>query len=377
MNLSLTEEQELLRRSAREFLETQSPPALAREVEDSRQPMSSALWASLAQLGWLGLGLPETAGGSGGGALEVAIFAEELGRAIAPVPWISSCVWGGILLADHRTPETDAVLQRAIAGTAVLAAAIREEDIGYGPDQIRCRAERRQDGWRLTGEKRFVVDGGAATHLVVLAREGARDGDTGLSAFLVPADDEGMTVAPQPTTAGDGLATVRLEDARPLAVVGPVGGGWAAIQKAERRATAALTAWMLGGAEKQLEAAVEYAKVRVQFGRPIGSFQAIAHKLAEVKWRLDALRMLTYQAAACLADGRDAALEVAQAKAYANRWVSWAMHRVHEVFAGIGFMRVHDTQLYYRRLKVAESLLGDEEYHRRQIVRGWLLRETA
>lgn len=377
MNLSLTEEQELLRRSAREFLETQSPPSVAREVEDSRQALASGLWNSLAELGWLGLGLPEDVGGSGGGPLEIAIFAEELGRAIAPVPWISSSVWGGTLLAEHRSPELDALIRRMVAGTAIVAPAIREADIGYGPDQIRCRAERRQHGWRLTGEKRFVADGAAASHLVVLARDGSGDGAAGLTAFLVQVGDEGVTVTPQPTTAGDGLATVVLDQARPLTVIGTVGSGWAALQRADQRATAAMTAWMLGGAQRQLEAAVEYAKVRVQFGRPIGSFQAVAHKLAEVKWRLDALRMLTYKAASFLADGRDATTEVSEAKAYANRWVSWSMHRIHEVFAGIGFMRVHDTQLYYRRLKVAESEFGDEQYHRRQIVRGRLIRASA
>ncbi|MCS6801932.1 MAG: acyl-CoA dehydrogenase family protein [Chloroflexota bacterium] len=369
MNLSFTEEQELLRRAAREFLEAHSPPAVAREVEDRREAMSSLLWRSLAELGWLGLGLPEEVGGSGGGALEVALFAEELGRAIAPVPWIPSVVWSGALLAAFRSPPLDDLLRRIIAGSAIVVPALREHDLGYGPEQLRCRAERREDGWRLTGEKRFVVDGAAASHFVVLARDGAGR----LTAFLVEAGGEGVTVTAHPTTAGDGLASVQLAEVRPLDVIGPVGNGWAAIQNAEQRATNALTAWMLGGTEKQLEAAVDYAKVRIQFGRPIGSFQAIQHKLAEVRWRLDALRLLTYKAASSLAAGRDAAIEVSEAKAYANRWISWSMHRIHEVFAGIGFMRVHDTQLYYRRLKVAESIWGDEQHHRREVVRGRLL----
>lgn len=373
MNLSLTEEQELLRRSAREFLQTLSPPSLAREVEDQHAPMSPVLWSALAAHGWLGLGLPEDIGGSGGGPLEVALFAEELGRAIAPVPWITSTVWSGALLAGHRSATAEDLLRQLVAGSAIVVPALREDDVGYRPEPLRCRAERRENGWRLTGEKRFVVDGQAASHLIVIARDGSGE----LSAFLVATRSDGITVTAHPTTAGDGLATVRLDNARPLDVVGPVGRGWGAIQAAERRATVALTAWMLGGAEKQLEAAVEYAKVRVQFGRPIGSFQAIQHKLAEVRWRLDALRLLTYQAASLLADGREAAVEVSEAKAYANRWVSWAMHRIHEVFAGIGFMRVHDTQLYYRRLKVAESIWGDEDYHRREVVRRRLLQPAG
>ncbi|MFN8534381.1 MAG: acyl-CoA dehydrogenase family protein [Dehalococcoidia bacterium] len=372
MNLSYSDEQHLLQRTARDLLEAQSPPALVREVEDTHQNFSLPLWASLAEHGWLGLGLPEVSGGNGGGPLEVAIFAEELGRTLAPAPWISTVVWGGALLVQQQSQATKDLLRRVIAGNALIAAATRE-DAGYGPEAIRTRAEQRDGTWRLTGRKLFVVDGGAADHLVVLAH----DPGAGLTAFLLRADDDGVRIAVQPTTGGDGLAVVDFENAEAIDILGAPGEGWAVLERPELLATSAFTAWMLGGAEKAFEAAVDYAKARVQFGRPIGSFQAVSHKLAEVRWRLDALRMLTYKAAAMLDRREDASVEVSEAKAYANRWGVWSMHRVHEVFAGLGFMRIHDTQLYYRRLVVASTVFGDETYHRRRVVRARVLQPAG
>ncbi|MCL6648884.1 MAG: acyl-CoA/acyl-ACP dehydrogenase [Chloroflexi bacterium] len=365
MNLSLREDQQLLQRAARDLLSAHAPVSLARQVEDERRGMARALWKVLADHGWLGVGLPAAVGGSGG-PVEVAVLAEELGRVIAPVPWLSTAVWSANVLAGCLEPAAARVLSQLIAGNAVVVPALRERDTGYRPTATHCQAAPADGEWRLSGEKQFVPDGSIADAFLVLARTG--EGEEGL--FLLPAA-EGVRLAVQPTTDGHSLAVLWLDQA-PAILLGAPGAGWALVEPAEWRAAAAAAAWMLGAAERALEMAVEYARVRVQFGRPIGSFQAVSHKLAEVRWRLDALRMLTYRAAAALARDPTSTAAVAAAKLYANRWTIWALHRCHEVFAGIGFMRIHDLQLYYRRLLAVGSLFGDEAHHQREVVRSQL-----
>lgn len=367
MNLSLNEAQEMLRSSAREFLSETSSPLVVRDVEATGRGYSRDLWQSMAGLGWLGLGLPESAGGMAGDMTDIALFAEELGRVVAPAPWISTVVWAGSLLANDSSDTAQELVQRIIRGEITVAVANREADLGYGPDTITLKAEQDGDSFRLSGEKRFVMDGAEADYFITVGRVGSGTGEEGITLFVVESGAEGLRVIPQPTTDGDTQAVVQYDNVRPVAVLGEVGQGWALLEEPTRKATIALTAWMLGGAETAADMSVAYAKMRVQFGRAIGSFQAISHKLADVRWRLDAIRMLVVKAVSTF-DDADNDADVSAAKAYGNQWIGWVMHRCHEVFAGAGFMKIHDLQLYFRRLLVAASWLGDEQYHRRNVV---------
>lgn len=362
MNLDLTEAQLLLQRNARGFLEDACPQSLVREVEFTPPYYSRPLWRNMAELGWVGLAIPEDSGGLGGGPVDLAVLAEQMGRVNAPVPWLSTAVLGaGVLSAAGGQ---DGLLRRVADGEAVLAVAVREADLGYGPNGIRTRYS---DGV-LTGEKRFVEDAAAADMLIVAAREGAE-----VSLFRVDVPSDGLRVVWEPTTAGNATAWIALDAVRPVARIGESGQGLRLLAGAAELATAVLCWWMLGAAERGLEMAVAYAKERVQFGRPIGSFQAISHKLADVRCRLDGIRMLATKAMQALATGEDVEVQVSMAKAYTNEGVRWAMHRCHEVFAGIGFMEIHDLQLYYRRMRQYEVFLGDANYHRNRVAQARVL----
>jgi alkylation response protein AidB-like acyl-CoA dehydrogenase len=373
MDLGLSEAQELLRRNAREVLEETCPQTHVREVEEKTPGISRGLWRSMADLGWLGLGAPSSAGGSDGDAVDLAVLAEELGRVNAPVPWLSTAVLATKLLADSGREMESGLVQRIVDGEAIVALAIREEDAGYSPNSISTAATASGDGYILNGLKMFVADGANADWLIVLARSGEGSGENGLGLFLVEAGAPGVTVEWQPNTSGEGLALVRLESARATSVLGRTGEGWRRLQGPTLLAAALHCRWMLGGADRALEMAVEYAKTRVQFGRPIGSFQAVSHKLAECKWKLTAARALTDRAIVALAEDDDPETPVSMAMAYTGTAVRNSMHSCHEVFAGIGFMKIHDLQLYYRRLKVAESRFGDVYFHRRNIAKRELL----
>ena len=352
---------DLLQQSARAFLSIESTPSVARAIEDNGEPYSKPLWDAIADLGWLSVGLSEEMGGTGESVPDLLTVAEELGRAIAPVPWISTAVLARTVLRDQPISDLQDVFVELLEGRTIIAAAIREQDSGYGPP-AHCHASYAQGEWTLNGEKHFVVDAGSADRFLVTAWTSA-----GPTLFLVAASD--VAVVRQKTVDGATLGIIRLENAHPEAIIGVVGKGVETLTPALNLATAALTAWMLGASEKSLEMATDYAKVRVQFGRPIGSFQAISHKLADVRWHLDALRVMVDRVADEYDLEQDPTASISVAKAYANRWVIWALHRCHEVFAGLAFMQVHDLQLYYRRVVAAASWLGDEEYHKDEVVR--------
>ena len=368
MDVGLTETQLLMKRTARDFLVEACPTTRVREMEASGSGLDEALWRQFAEMGWLGVGLPADIGGEGGDIADLVVLAGEFGRALAPVPWLSTVVWGGHTLLDSGSKAAGQVLRRIPVGKTVLSVATRENDAGYGPSSISMVAEQHDAGWQLTGEKHFVADGGDASAFIVLCRSGQGNDETGLTAFLVESDAPGLKVFREPTVATTGADRVVFDQVRPTAVLGVIGAGWALLQRPTAIATTVLCAYMVGAAERSMELSIAYANERVQFGRPIGSFQAVSHKLADMRLKLDIAKLLTWKAARALDSGAQADSAVSMAKAWTNSATRWALYRCHEIFAGLGFMKIHDLQLYFRRLKLAESLLGDEMYHRRQVV---------
>jgi alkylation response protein AidB-like acyl-CoA dehydrogenase len=367
MDFSFTPDQTLLKNSARAFLDEHCKAATVRLLWDDPRGESEAMWKEMAQLGWLGLSLPEEHGGSGLGMVETALLLEELGRAAYPGPY-----WPTMLVASALAETgTEAQKQRwlgAIAsGDARATVALLDADLDWSPDAIATRAEKTPAGWALSGLKRYVAWSHVASVLLVPARA-----PEGVSLFLVDPAAAGLTSSPlqcmDPGTRWVNLTLdrvpVRAED-----LLGAPGSATPVLQRLLRRAGVGAAAEMLGAARRCLDMAVGYAKVREQFGQPIGSFQAIRHKCADMLLEVENSHSAVYYAAWALdAGAEDAETAASIAKAYvgdASRKVCGEAIQVH---GGIGFTWEFDLHMYFKRAKVLEAQYGDADHHRELIL---------
>lgn len=373
MDLGLTEEQEMLRKMARDFLTNECPKSLVRAMEEDERGYSPELWRKTAELGWPGLAFPEAYGGMGGSFLDLCVLLEEMGRALLPGPFFSTVVLGGLpLLAAGTEAQKKEFLPRLSRGELVMTMALTEPSGTWDASGVKARAARSDGGFTITGAKLFVPNAHVADVLLVVARTEPRSrGENGLTLFLVDGKSPGIRCTQLKTIASDKQSEVvfnkvAVPDAR---VLGPVSGGWPIVAQALEKAAAAQCALMVGGAQQVLEMTVDYAKTRVQFGRPIGTFQAIQHKCANMVTDVDGARFVAYQAAWRLSEGLPATTEVSIAKA----WVSDAYRRAcaegHQIHGGIGFTKDHDMQLFFRRAKAGELAFGDGDFHREVVAR--------
>jgi alkylation response protein AidB-like acyl-CoA dehydrogenase len=376
MDFGLSQEQELLRQTARSFLDKECPSAYVRRMLDDPAGTTDAVWAQLGELGWLGLIYPEEHGGMGLGLVDLMVVLEEMGRAVLPGPFFSTVLLGGLpLLLGGTRAQQAAWLPRLARGEARATLALLEESARWDAAGVGLTARPgRGGGFVLSGTKLFVPDGAAADLLVVAARTARpskADPTHGVSLFLVPADARGLTATLLPTMDQTRkLAEVTLARvAVPTeALLGPLHGAWPLVARVLQRATVGLCAEMVGGAQKVLELCTEYAKVRLAFGRPIGAYQAVKHKCADMLVAVENARSITYYAAwAQDADAPDAALAASMAKAYlsdAYRKVAGDGIQVH---GGIGFTWEHDLHLYFKRAKGSEVAFGDATLHRERV----------
>jgi alkylation response protein AidB-like acyl-CoA dehydrogenase len=364
MDVTLTAEQEAIQRRAREFLQRECPPAVVRQaLEDPRQARGN-LWQQMAALGWLGFSFPVDYGGANGSLVDLALLFEEIGRALAPGPVLTSAVLGGqTVLAAGRADQKAAILPKVASGELVLTVAQLEAEQDRTPAGVQTTAHRDGDFWVLNGLKLFVPDATLADLLIVAARAGGEDG--GISLFLVEADTPGLEIRPMTTFSGERPGEVRFENVRvpASAILGNEGAGWSALKRANDIATVMLCAEMVGGMQAVLDMSVEYAKKRVQFGRPIGAFQAIQHKAVAMAIETAGARFITYRAAWLVQHGLAADTDVAMAKAKCNRAYRLVTFEGHETHGGIGWSVEYDLQLYLRRRLVDELLLGTTDEH--------------
>jgi alkylation response protein AidB-like acyl-CoA dehydrogenase len=355
MDFGLTEQQEILRRSAREFLEVECPTSVVRQAEESGQGHAPELWRKIAGLGWLGISIQEQFGGTGGSLTDQTVLFEEIGRALTPGPLlISSVLAAQIMLNAGNEAQKDALIPGVVSGEVILTLAKGE----------RLETASRDGGLTLSGDSLFVPYAGLATHIICATRPaiGAWP-DTTL--VLVDPQADGVTMTAMESVANYPQFLVEFDDV-PLTgdtVLGEIAEGMPALDLAAQRATVIQCAETLGRAQKVLEMVVEYAGQRVAFGRPIGTFQAVQHRCADLRVAVDGGRMLTYQAAWKLDQGLPAGDEVSMAKAQAGMLSRLATEAGHSIFAGISFTVEHDMQLYSARAKIAEANLGDTEYH--------------
>jgi len=373
MDLGLSEEQEMLRKMARDFLATECPKTLVREMEEDERGYPPQLWQGMAEVGWTGLPFPEEFGGGEGSFLDLAVLIEEMGRACLPGPFFSTVVLGGLTITDVGTEEQKKEFLPEIAeGKIIMALALNEPGGGYEASDINIEAVLDKDEYVINGTKLFVTDAHVADWIVCVARTArGSNPEEGITLFLVKSDSEGLTCELLPSLAKDKQCEVVFNSVRVPAknLLGEADQGWDVVKKIMLRAAVAKSVEMVGAAQQVLEMTADYAKERVQFDRPIGSFQAVQHHCANMALAVDGSRYLAYQAAWMLSEGLPCDMEVAAAKA----WTSDSLRQVatlgHQVHGAIGFTLDHDMQLYSRRAKAAEVIFGDSDFHREAVAR--------
>lgn len=364
MDFDFSEGQKILRKAAREFLSTECPIQLVRSVEEKGVGYAPELWQKMAELGWLGLAVGEEFGGLGGSFMDMSILVEEMGRALAPVPFIPVALCEYALTEAGSREQKKRLLSSMASGQTIMTLALHDATLSLDPSGIEARAVRKGDGYGLTGKKFFVPYGAIADAYLVVARTGG-SGEKGISLFVVDRKASGITVAPVGTIGSDAQCQLLMQDVKVGQdhLVGPEGEGWPILKRLLQRGAVLKCAEMVGGAQWVLDETVDYVKQRVQFDRPIGSFQAIQHKCANAAIACDGARFVTYQAAWFQSEELPCEREVAAAKA----WVSDAYTRVclesHQAHGAIGFTMEYDLQLYTRRAKGAELAFGDSRIH--------------
>lgn len=368
MALALTEDQQILQSTAREFVAANAPVTHLRGLRDSKDAtgFSRDLWQEMAKLGWAGLTFDEASGGSGLGYAELAVLFEECGRTLVPSPFLSSVVLGAECV---RRGAEEALRTRILSGVAqgeTLLALALDERAHFAPYEVETRAEAAGDGYRLTGEKRFVLDGHVADRLVVVARTSGRAGDRdGLTLFLVDRLAKGVTVSRTTMVDNRNAALVGLDGVAPEAVLGQVDGGADILDAALDRATAALCAEMVGLMTEAFEQTIEYLKTREQFGVKIGTFQALKHRAAAMYAELELSRSIVRELVTAIdEDGPDVPALVSVAKARCSDAASLISREMLQMHGGIGMTDEADIGFYLKRARVSELSFGDASYHR-------------
>jgi alkylation response protein AidB-like acyl-CoA dehydrogenase len=370
-----SEEQLLIRDSAREVLAEHASHERLRSALGSAGGYDAALWQQMAgELGWAGLAIPERFGGAGLGWVELCILQEELGRRLAASPFFGTVALAGALVQETATEaQCQLLLGRIASGSVRIACAITGEEGRAGADGVSAELRGSGDRLVLEGASDFVVHADSADLLLVLARAPGSAGGEALSVVMAAPDAPGILITPH----------VMLDLTRPMSrvqfsgvaidpasVLGTPADAGAGIERALQRARIALAAEALGGAEQVLEMSVEYVKQREQFGRPIGSFQAIKHKLADMMVQVEAARSAAWYAA-CVADEQPA--ELAEAAAIAKSYCCDAFYecaaQAIQLHGGIGFTWEHDAHLYFKRARATATLLGSPAWQREQLLR--------
>jgi alkylation response protein AidB-like acyl-CoA dehydrogenase len=371
MNYDFTEEQEMLKKAARDFLVAKCPKSYVKQMETDEKGFAPELWQEMAGLGWLGLVLPEKYGGSAMKFLDLAVLIEEMGRACLPGPFFSNIVLSAMILLESATEaQKEKLLPGIAAGKTIVTLALNERDARYDARTINLRATTGKEGFLLNGAKMFVPDAHVADYYLVVARtRNTVNPERGITMFIVDAKSTGISCTALKTISGDKQFAVAFKNVKvPEAnVLGRVGRGWTIVFKAVERAAAARCCDTVGILQRVLEMTLDYVKERKQFDKTIGSFQVIQHYMAEMAADVDGTRFSAYQAAWRLSEGKSAMREIAIAKA----WLSDAFERIitrsHQIHGAIGVSIDHDLHYYTVRGKANQLSYGDADYWREMV----------
>ena len=373
MDFGFNQEQELLRATARKFLESECTSEFVRTRMAEPAGVTDAFWSKLAEQGWLGLIYPEAYGGAGLGFVDLTVLMEEMGRAVMPGPFFSTVLLGGLAILEAGSDaQKKEWLGKISAGEAKVTLAFTEPNARWDAAAVTVTARESGGKFTLSGTKLFVLDAHLADALVVVARtrEGKRP-EEGLSLFLVPRAAKGVDVKLLPTMDQTRkLCEVTFADVvvGADALVGAKDGAWAPLSRVLDRATVALCAEMCGGAQRVLDMTTEYAKIRIAFGKPIGSYQGVKHKAADMLVEIENAKSLTYYAAWAVDENvPEAPLAASMAKAYVSDAFRKAAGTGIQLHGGIGFTWEHDLHLYFKRAKSSEFSFGDATWHRERV----------
>jgi len=362
MNFAFSEEQEELRKSVRSFLENKSSEEAVREQMETEKGYDTAVWEQMAnQLGLQSLAIPEEFDGQGFSLIELGVVLEEMGRALLCAPFFSTVVLAAnTLLQSGDDAAKKAHLPGIAAGTTIATIATTEPSGRWDEAGITVEAKGSGSGFTISGTKSFVIDGHIADLIIVAARTGK-----GVSLFAVEGGAAGLTRTAL-STMDQTRKQAKLEFSNtPATLIGKEGDGWNVLSKVMDLAAVALAAEQVGGAQRVLEMAVQYAKDRIQFGRPIGSFQAIKHKCADMLLEVESAKSAAYYGMWCAAEDNEELPSVASlAKAYCSEAYFHAAAENIQIHGGIGFTWEHPAHLYFKRAKSSELIFGDPTYHR-------------
>jgi alkylation response protein AidB-like acyl-CoA dehydrogenase len=378
VDFGLTPDQELLAQSARAFLAAESPATTVRRIAEDAHAFSPELFRKIVAQGWTGLLVPESHGGLGLGMLDAAVLLTELGRSLTPAPILSSAVLAtSLLAATGSAAQKKQWLPKLAAGEALATVAWLEEGDRLDPGGIMLKPRRARGGLRLSGSKLFVLDAEIAQLYLVAVRSGAGSGETGVTVLLVPRDTPGIGVTPLPSIdVTRRVYEVTFDDVviPQDGILGVEGKAWKHLARLLDVACVAIAAESQGGSERALEMAVEYAKVREQFGRTIGSFQAVKHMAAECFSEIEPSRSLVWYAAWALqGNAKDASRAAAMAKARLGDVYSRTTDRAVQIHGGIGFTWEHDIHFWFKRARCNEAAFGGPAHHRERVAQlsGW------
>jgi alkylation response protein AidB-like acyl-CoA dehydrogenase len=367
MDFALSEQQEMLKNAASEFLAKECTKKLVREMEKDEKGYSPELWKKMADLGWMGLVYPEKYGGSELSFIDLTVLLEQMGRAIAPGPFLSTVVSCGTAILKYGTEAQRKEFLPPIArGEMIMALALTEASASYDASGIKVKAVAEGSNFVINGTKLFVTDAHVAGCFLVAARtKSGRDKQDGITLFLVDARSPGVKCTLLQSFTGGKKCEVVFKNVRvkKADILGKLDQGWKIVDDIIQLSAFAQCPWMLGGAQQALEMAVAYAKERRQFDRPIGSFQAIQHKCANTQVDVAAARDFIYQTAWKIDQKLPCKKDISMAKAWTSEAYRKACVEGIQIHGGIGITQDHDMQLYYRRAKAMEIAFGDADYH--------------
>ncbi len=374
MNFTFSKEQNLLRQSIREFLTKECESEFLRQMEEDERGFTPELWRGMADLGWMGLTIPEKYGGTEGDFLDLVVMMEEMGKACLPGPFFSTVVLGGVTILEAGNElQVKEFLPKIARGDIILTLALNEpSSVKYDPVLIKVKADVQKGNYIIDGIKLFVPDANTADCIICAARtQGDEDSREGITLFLLDKKTPGIKSTLLKTISGDKQCEVAFDkvEVPERNIIGDLNKGWVYLEKTLQKATVAKCAEMVGGAQKVLEMTSSFAKQRKQFGQVIGSFQAIQHHCANMLMDIDGGRYITYKAAWMLSEGLPCVREISVAKAWVNEAYIRVVTLGHEIFGGIGYMSDHDMAFYSRRAKAAEIAFGGNNYHRDIVAR--------
>ena len=369
MDLDFSETQRMLRQSARDFLEKEFPFQHVKELAESKAGHSPELWRKMTELGWIGLAFPEEYGGAGCSIMDLAALCEELGRGLVPNTFYSTVTAALAILNGGTEEQKRRYIPQVCEGSILLAMALTEPAGSYDPDTLTTQAIKQDNGLTISGTKLFIQDAEHADYLVMVARTSeGRSGD-GVSAFIVSTQSTGLSMSPLVSFGGESQAEIVLDNVKVKEsdVLGEPGRAWPAIEKTLKQHTALQLADIVGVGQFILDSTAEYMMTRVQFGQPLGRFQAVQHHCANMAIDLDSSRLLCYEAIWRVSEGLPADQALSMAKAYAPDAISRMSIISHRLHGGIGMVNEYPLGCYSSRAKAAAQILGTPLEHLRLV----------